>query len=69
MHFTKTIAAAFALTATVSSFPLQKRQNDAVIGNPNSVSLSAIPMPVLTHDFLIFATHLFDFLSLSSREN
>jgi hypothetical protein len=38
MHFTKTIAAAIALmTTTVSAFPLQKRQDDAVIGNTNSM--------------------------------
>jgi hypothetical protein len=38
MHFTKTIAAAVALmTTTVSAFPLQKRQDDAVIGDPNSM--------------------------------
>jgi hypothetical protein len=39
MHFIKTIAAAFALTATASAFPLQKRQDDAAVGNPASTFL------------------------------
>ncbi|CAD0106285.1 unnamed protein product [Aureobasidium uvarum] len=34
MHFTKTIAAVVALTATVSALPLQKRGDDVVVGNP-----------------------------------
>jgi hypothetical protein len=48
MHFTKTIAAAFALTATVSAFPLQNRQDDAVIGDPNSVFFLSIALPLPT---------------------
>ncbi|CAD0086924.1 unnamed protein product [Aureobasidium mustum] len=35
MHVIKTFAAAFALAATVSAFPLQKRQDDSAIGDPN----------------------------------
>ncbi|CAD0081946.1 unnamed protein product [Aureobasidium vineae] len=37
MHFTKTIAAAIALTATVSALPLQKKRDDAVVNSPNSL--------------------------------
>jgi len=43
MHFTKTIAAALALTVTVSALPLQKRQDDAAIGNPDSMFLLRYP--------------------------
>ncbi|KAH0290815.1 hypothetical protein M436DRAFT_59856 [Aureobasidium namibiae CBS 147.97] len=59
MHFTKTIAAAFALTAAVSALPLQKRQDNAAIGNPNSVFLLRHPFyPLPTASLVAIATYL-----------
>jgi hypothetical protein len=57
MHFIKTIAAAFALTATVSALPLQKRQDDAAVGNPDSMFLPYLSA-FTNNDFFIIATHL-----------
>jgi hypothetical protein len=58
MHFIKTIAAAFALAATVSALPLQKRQSDAAIGNPDSMLYLFHLSAVSNHNSYHLATHL-----------
>ena len=55
MHFTKTIAAVFALAATVSALPLQKRQDDSAIGDPDSTFSLFYISAFANHNICIFS--------------